>query len=117
MKVMLIKDKKINEKLSITKGQTFLVRPMKQTNMFGGELHFYQIIDTKCPFSGEFLPAEYCIEQIAEKTYTEKEVEDIKNYWLKEVKTLKFFVNALSGCLMDASEEIDRLRENLEKAK
>jgi hypothetical protein len=116
MKVMLIKDKKIDEEISIAKGQIFTVRPMKQTNLFGNTSHFYQIIDVKCPWLGEFLPVEYCLEQPKEKTYSEKEVKNIENYWGKEVKTLKFFVNTLADCLMSASEEIDRLRKDLEKA-
>ncbi|MEH7249199.1 hypothetical protein V7114_20780 [Neobacillus niacini] len=78
----------------------------------GGETFF--VVDGH--FKGIGLPGYAVHELPEEKTYSEKEVENIKEYWFKEVKTLKFFVNTLVDCLILASEEIDRLRKDLEKA-
>lgn len=68
-------------------------------------------------FKGIGLPLHAIKEVQEEKTYTEKQVKDIENYWMKEIKTLKFFVKTLADCLTLTSEEIDRLRKELENAK
>lgn len=139
MKVKLIKDTPINEKISICKGQIFEVRPILLTKFFGPIQKGYQIINDNCQFMGEFLPVEHCLEQPEEQTYTEKEWNDMENYYLslldkerekkknchklidglteqinqknREIEKQNFFVEALSLSLELGCAEIKKLRE------
>lgn len=115
MKVLLIKDKKIDEKRSIAKGQIFLVRPVKHSNIFGGVSNYYQIIDIECPFSGEYLPSSLCIEQPMEKTFTESEVKAIENVHLAKIEHEKKFKEKVVELNKGLLKQINKKNDEIEK--
>lgn len=80
MKIKIIKDFKSGG-IWIRKDEVFTVRTIQRMPF---EFNVpYQIIEGKN--SGSIIPREYCIELPKEKTYTEKEWNDLENYYLKEL--------------------------------
>lgn len=126
MKVVLLKDEKINEELTIPKGKLFNVRPVNYTNLLGGVNRYFQIIDIESPYSGEKIPFEYCLEAkevpnkalIEQKERAQQLVKDLTSQMNKkneEIEKLTFFVNILSRTVDKFDKEITRLKD-LEKA-
>jgi peptidoglycan hydrolase CwlO-like protein len=126
VKILLLKDKKINEELSIQKGNVFNVRQLQYKNLLGNTIIYFQIIDVDSPFLGEDLPFEYCIETkevpnkdlIDQKENAQKLVKKLTeqiNKKNKKIETLTFFVDTLSITLEMLHKEITKLKD-LEKA-
>lgn len=138
---MLLKNNKSDDGREIQKGIPFLVRPIQATNLLGHTVHRFQIIDLNSPFSGEFLRAEDCIECIdlpKQKTYSEKQVNVMKDFHKKEleqayqqkeraqqlvtnltesikkrnakIESLEYCVNVLAGSLHAMTEAFHKLK-------
>jgi hypothetical protein len=117
MKIMLIKDRKMNERISIPKGQVFSVREINENNVLGYTKKYYQIIDVRSPWSGELLPIEHCVEITNNPLkYTEKQYEDMESYYTEKLEKEREknqriieITDKLTGILGKKNIEIEKL--------
>jgi len=80
MKIKVIKDLKLGG-IWIRKNEVYSARIIQRVPIeFNAP---YQIIEGSK--SGSIIPREYCIELPKEKTYTEKEWNDLENYYMQEL--------------------------------
>lgn len=136
MKIKMIK-RIISSKKVIQTGEVLNVRVYPDGNLLGFNRPF-QVIEGE--FSGCVIPLDACIKLEEEKTYTEKQWNDLENYYLakldkgreqtaifqglardltdkvkdknKEIEKLNFFLEATSTALVAACQSIEILKEN-----
>lgn len=82
MEVKIIKELKVNKGRLINIGQILPVRYFPDGLLLSVN-RSYQVIEGE--FSGCTIPKEYCIEINQEKTFSEKEWNDMENHYLKQL--------------------------------
>lgn len=94
MKVKMIKDLPISRAKIIRTGRILSVRYLPDGKLISINPQ-YQVIDGE--FSGRIIPKEYCIEIPKEKTYTEKEYNDMESYYMGLLDEERKRVNELQN--------------------